>query len=280
MAKQTGRTGMGSGAFAGAAAGRGDSTTIPLASITARAQTVLPSADATRVSGLRGLQLLRTARHSGLSRALEQLKEKHGADDPRTVGIQKMVDADAAFVQHLAAEAERAATPPVVAAAGSYIVHGRVRDETLAGLGKYVVTLTHTPGEDDQGPRSKATDDSGYFKIAIKGVNQPAQRANADPNAEADPSAETDPSGDPNAGADPNSGADPNAGADSNAEAGAATERMAAPKSQQPKPGQKVAPIYLRVLDSNGNAVHDDSRALLRRSAAVDYVEMVVPKRG
>jgi hypothetical protein len=241
MAKDTGGAGKKTRAAAGAAPGRGDSITIPLDGIASRAQTLLPSADAARVSGLRGLQLLRDARNSGQARTAAQLKAKYGAADPRTIAMQRRVDLDAAFVQHLGAEAERAATPPVVAPAGTYIVHGRVRDPSLAGAGKYVVTLTHAPGEDDNGPRSKPTDDTGYYKITITGVDQTAPQPQPDPNAEGD----------------------------------VAMESMAVPKSQQPKPGPRVASVYLRVLDAKGRPVHDDSRALTPRSGAADYVEMV-----
>jgi hypothetical protein len=247
MAKQTGRAGKKNGGSTGAAAGRGDSITISLDSIAARAQTVLPSADAARVSGLRGLQVLRDARNSGQSRALAQLTAKYGAEDPRTIGMQRRVDTDAALVQHLGAESERAATPPVTARAGTYIVHGRVRDPSLAGVGKYIVMLTHRPGEDDKGPRSRPTDDTGYYKITVTGMDQSSPTRQADLNSEGDVVME---------------------------------EGMSVPETQQPKPGAKVASVYLRVLDRKGNAVHDDSRALMPRSATVDYVEMVATKGG
>lgn len=246
MAKQTGgKSKKARVPIAGATAGKRDSITIPLASIESRMGAVLPSADTARVSGLRGLQLLRDARNSGQARALQTLKRRYGANDPRAIDMQRRVDRDAAFVQHLGAEAERAGTAPVVAPAGTYIVHGRVRDQTLAGVGKYIVTLTHAQGEDDGGPRSKPTDDTGYYRITVTGADQTAPQPQSDPNAAGD----------------------------------VVMEGMSVPKSQQPKPGPKAPAVYLRVLDPKGNTVHDDARALTPHSAAVDYVEMVVPAK-
>ncbi|HEY2853199.1 MAG TPA: hypothetical protein VGJ18_10155 [Gemmatimonadaceae bacterium] len=243
MAKKNRTPGASSrGAASGPRSGAGQTISIPLDSIAERTAQVLPGADSARLRGIQGLQLLRNARNTGDQRALAQLR-KFGDNQLRVAELQLRIAANALLVRNLATEAERAATPPVTAAAGSYIVHGRIRDESFAGVPKCVVELTQTQGEGDNGPRSKPTDDTGYFKITVTGVKDPAAEAAAAAGAAAE----------------------------------ATKEGKAAPAAASAKRATvKAHSVYLRVLKS-GALVQEDARPLTPRSGQVDYVEIIVP---
>jgi hypothetical protein len=239
-AKKRGRPAANAGRDAGARVGAARTITIPLDGIAERAARLLPGADATRLQSLQGLQFLRNARNVGDQRAVEQLRKRFGKDQPQVAALERRIAANELLVRNLGAEADRAATPPVQAAAGTYVVHGRVRDTSLAGVPKYVVELAQTQGARDRGTRSEPTDDTGYFKITVLGVK--------DPGAEADAPA---------------------------AVGEVANEAKPAAVPRRRAVVVKDASVYLRVL-RGGAVVKEDGRPLTPRSGAVDYVEVVV----
>src|SRR5258708_6954304 len=106
-------------------AGEHDRITIAIASITERTRKILPGADAARVAALQGLQGLRNAKNAGYQRELERLRAKLGDRDPRVTDLERMVQTNELIVMNLGAEAQRAGTPPVVAAQGTWVCHGR-----------------------------------------------------------------------------------------------------------------------------------------------------------
>src|SRR5258707_8317088 len=100
--------------------GKNQQITIPIASITERTRKVLPGADEARVTALTGLQGVRAAKSTGYQRELVRLRIKLGDKHPRVAALEQQIATNDLVAMHLAAEAQRAATPPVVAAQGTW----------------------------------------------------------------------------------------------------------------------------------------------------------------
>ncbi len=151
--------------------GEHDRITIPIASITERTRKILPGADAARATALKELQGLRNAKTAGYQRELERLRTKLGDRDPRVSDLERKVQTNERIVMNLGAEAQRAGTPPVVAAPGTWVCHGRVLDQSLHGESHVTVELIREQGAGDKGLTSARTDGTGYFKITVVGID-------------------------------------------------------------------------------------------------------------
>src|SRR6266496_557580 len=151
--------------------GEHDRITIPIASITERTRKILPGADAARATALKELQGLRPAKTAVYQRELERLRTQLGDRDPRVSDLERKVQTNERIVMNLGAEAQRAGTPPVVAAPGTWVCHGRVLDQSLHGESHVTVELIREQGAGDNGLTSARTDGTGYFKITVVGID-------------------------------------------------------------------------------------------------------------
>jgi phosphatidate phosphatase APP1 len=121
--------------------------------------------DAMRLDRMTALQRLHVAKAAGQARELTRLSAKLGDADPRVVALAAKMDTHHLFVRQLSAEVERVGTPVLKPDGETWVLHGRVRDTTLAGVGNRRVALF-----DAKGARQVATaqtDESGYFAIEI-----------------------------------------------------------------------------------------------------------------
>jgi len=139
--------------------------TVPYTALTDPMQRVLPDADAQRLAGLTAFQAIQAVKAAGRARELERLKAKLGDSDPRVVALAATIEMRQARLRQLSAEVERASTPVVTADAETWVLHGRVRDETLAGVPGRKVALFDAKGATQFA--SAQTDDTGYFGIEL-----------------------------------------------------------------------------------------------------------------
>src|SRR4051812_42591711 len=98
-----------------------------------RLEALPAQADAARVQGLQSLQRVRSAKAGMLGREQARLAAKYGPDHPRVLALAQQLEANRLLVEHVAAEATRAATPPVEPDPKAWILHGRVVDDRLEG---------------------------------------------------------------------------------------------------------------------------------------------------
>lgn len=131
-------------------------------------QSGIQGADPARVQQLSGLQALRQAKSTSLTREHARVSQARGPQHPQTAALAQKLALNQALTLHLerAAAASRARVPDVDA--DSWIVHGHVRTRALQPVPQVTVALYTRDGHWLREFGHDCTDAEGHFKLCVK----------------------------------------------------------------------------------------------------------------
>jgi hypothetical protein len=132
-------------------------------------QNNLPEADRLRAQTLDDLQLLRTARATGLKREHDRLSELD-PDHPRLAELAARHEDNEELIGGLAIESERARVPVPAVNKETWVLHGIVRDQQLHGVPNVTVALYDASGNWLQQLGYAGTEANGYFRLEARNV--------------------------------------------------------------------------------------------------------------
>src|SRR4051794_29672066 len=122
------------------------STRIPLTRVTDVLEQSIVDHDQQRAEGLGSLGTLRRAKAAQLAREQARLSRKLGSDAPRVQEVAAKLAANQSFMVALKYEADRARIEVPAVAADSWVFHGHVLDDKLAGVPDLTVALYDANG--------------------------------------------------------------------------------------------------------------------------------------
>ena len=122
-------------------------------------------ADTQRGDKLESLQTVRRAKATTLSRERERLSRKLGANHPRVLGMTVKMEANRLLMRDLAVETVRARTDNPEPDAGTWVLHGYVRDNELKPAPHLTVALYDKKARWVEPLGFACTGENGYFRL-------------------------------------------------------------------------------------------------------------------
>lgn len=121
-----------------------------------------------RLQSLMQLKMIHTIKNNTLQKEKERLSKKLGKDHPRIKQIDDHLKQNANFVKALNVETKLANITVPEFDAKTWLVHGRVVEETFLGISGLTVSFFNKNNHWIKSLGSACTDETGYFALVIK----------------------------------------------------------------------------------------------------------------
>ena len=124
--------------------------------------------DELRGESLQRTELLQTNKDRALKKEQQRLEKKHGADHPRVARINNRIEYNRVAIPEVRQEIEIAKIRIPDFDSLTWMVHGRVLNSKLEGVGGLTVSLFDASGKPDKDLGYACTDEAGYYAIRYR----------------------------------------------------------------------------------------------------------------
>jgi len=121
--------------------------------------------DELRGESLQRTELLQTNKDSALKKEQQRLQKKHGADHPRVARLNNRIEYNRVAIPEVKKEIEIAKIKVPDFDANTWMVHGRVLNSKLEGVGGLTLSLFDASGKPEKRLGYACTDETGYYAI-------------------------------------------------------------------------------------------------------------------
>ncbi len=129
-----------------------------------------------RARGLERVKTIQDVKNGSLERESARLTKKYGEDHPRVQKIESRLTYNQSLMKDLAVEIDRSKAEVPAIDANTWMVHGRVLDETRIGIEGLTVSLFDEKGNWIKQMGYSCTDERGYFAITYSTEEDEKQR--------------------------------------------------------------------------------------------------------
>lgn len=148
--------------------GGGEPKKVPIKEAARTVQTTIEATDGLRAVQLAGLQTVRQAKTTSLTREQARLSQALGSEHPQVAVLSQKIAANQLLATQLKRVTERAQASVPQADADTWIVHGHVRTRELKPVPQVTVALYTRDGHWLRPFGHDCTDENGHFKLCVK----------------------------------------------------------------------------------------------------------------